>query len=159
MKKIHFFTILFSLSAIFSGCAKLTPQNSKAINFTAISPSLKISDAGFIHRFAEKTELQIYNSGVSVLKIDISENKICLNSACDDEPTFNRKFFKNAHYNGFFSEILNHKPIYNGKNLQKTDCGFIQNLSENFIEYKLCNNSLEFADTKNKIKIKLKELD
>ena len=92
-------------------------------------------------------------------EIDISENKICLNSACDDEATFNRKFFKNSHYNGFFSDILNHKPIYNGKNLQKSDCGFLQNLSDNFIQYKFCNNLVEFADTKNKIKIKLKEID
>ena len=160
MKILSFFSFaVLALGVIFSGCAKNSPQNSQAVSFTVISPTLKVSDAGFIHKFKEKTELQIYNSGISILKMDISENKICLNSACDDEPTFNRKFFKNSHYNGFFSDILNHKPIYNGKNLQKTECGFIQNISENFIEYKFCNNSIEFADTKNKIKIKLKEIN
>ena len=159
MKKNYFFIMIFTIIAIFTGCAKITPQTSNAVNFTVISPTLKISDAGFLHKFKNKTELQIYNSGVSILKMDISEDKICLNSACDDEKTFNRKFFKNEHYIGFFSDILNHKPIYNGKNLQKTDCGFIQNISENFIQYKFCDNSIEFADTKNKIKIKLKELN
>ena len=155
MKKIYIFIAIL----LFAGCAKISPQSSQAVSFTAISPSLKISDAGFIHRFKEKTELQIYNSGVSILKMDISHDKICLNSACDDEISFNRKFFKNEHYIGFFSDILNHRPIYNGKNLQKTDCGFIQNISENFIQYKFCDNLIEFSDTKNKIKIKLKEID
>ena len=160
MKKINLFMcVILAFVSFFSGCAKNSPQNSQAVSFTVISPSLKIRDAGFIHKFANKTELQIYNSGVSILKMDISENKICLNSACDDEATFNRKFFKNSHYNGFFSDILNHKPIYNGKNLQKSDCGFLQNLSDNFIQYEFCNNLVEFTDTKNKIKIKLKEID
>ena len=151
MKKIYIFIAIL----LFTGCAKISPQSSKAVAFTVISPSLKINDVGFIHRFKEKTELQIYNSGVSILKMDISYDKICLNSACDDEISFNRKFFKNEHYIGFFSDILNHKPIYNEKNLVKTDCGFIQNISENFIEYKLCNEFIEFADTKNKITAKI----
>ena len=159
MKKINLFLLsFFGICAIFAGCAKITPQSSQAVSFSVISPNLKVSDAGFIHKFKEKTELQIYNSGVSILKLEIFENKICLNSACDDEATFNRKFFKDTHYNGFFSDILNHRPIYNAKNLQKSDCGFLQNISENFIEYKFCNDLVEFADTKNKIKIKLKEL-
>lgn len=42
---------------------------------------------------------------------------------------FNQKFFKNAYYEDILKDILEAKPLWNGKNMQKTQCGFNQNLN------------------------------
>lgn len=156
MNKFIVFTLI---SVVFFGCAKLTPKLSKAMNCTIISPLIKISDAGFLHKFGNQNSVQIYSSGVNIVNLDIKNDKICLNNTCDDELIFNRKFFAKEHYKGLLSDILDFKPIYNSKHLIKTDCGFTQNISENSIQYQVCNKSLEFRDLKNSVKIKLKEVN
>ena len=145
--------------AVFAGCAKLTPQQTKPINFTIISPNLRLSDAGFIRDFKNQTEVQVYTSGVSVLSLVAKNGQVCMNNACDDEITFNQKFFKKAHYKGFLSEILHGEKIYNGKNLSANECGFEQNLED--ISYSVCDNgakTIKFHDAKESIKLNLSEL-
>lgn len=155
MKRIFFaFFLIFTLF----GCAKKSPDISKAINFTMISPNIRVSDAGFLHKNSDSIDLQVYNSGVSILELKVGKNTICT-SLCKEELKFNEEFLKDKHYKGFLKDILNMKPIYNGENLQKTNCGFVQNISKNSIKYNRCNNLVEFSDLKNNIKIKLKELD
>lgn len=151
--------IFFLTIFIFFGCAKITPRSSKAINFTIISPLIRLSDAGFMHYYANQTNVQIYNSGISVLNLVVRDNKICMNNACDDELVFNKKFFKNEYYKGLLSQILHKQKIFGGANYEKTECGFTQNISKTFIKYKKCNDVVIFNDTKNGIKIILKELD
>lgn len=144
---------------LFTACSIKTPLSSKAINFMVISPIVRFSDAGFMHKYLNETNIQIYNSGVNILNLIIKKDKICMNGACEDELVFNEKFFKMQHYRGILNQILNMSQIYNGINLQKTDCGFSQNISKYFIKYEKCNNSVNFIDSKNGIKIILKELD
>ena len=103
--------------------------------------------------------MQVYTSGVSVLSLVAKNGQVCMNNACDDEITFNQKFFKKAHYKGFLNEILHGEKIYSGKNLNTTECGFEQNLEG--ILYSVCENgtkSVKFSDAKENIKINLSEL-
>ncbi|ASM40351.1 hypothetical protein CSPB12327_00755 [Campylobacter sp. RM12327] len=140
----------------FTACSiKNTPQSSSSVFFTINSPNLKISDAGFIHYYNNYTTLQIYNSGVSILKLDIKD-KICINSACSNKIDFNKKYLLESHYDSFLNDIINQKPIYEKESLIKTDCGFKQNISKNSIEYEVCNNKSIFKDTKNNITIVLR---
>jgi len=150
--------ILFAALGFFAGCA-ISPEvsASKAVNFTVISPLLKLNDAGFIHKKGASTLLQVYSSGVNLAEIDIKDGQICLNTACDDEPIFNQKFFKNAHYNGLFADIVNFRPIYDGRNLSKTECGFTQEIAS--FNYEICDNVVKFKDPKNGIKLVIKELE
>lgn len=140
---------------VFGGCAtkNLTKQN--GVLFTMVSPDFKFSDAGFIKTSNKSTELQIYSSGVNILKISIKD-KICYNGVCKDEIEFNRNFLKMPYYKGFFAEILGKKPIYNGRDLVKTDCGFDQNLSN--ITYQICDNKVYFKNQKG-VKIVIKEIN
>ncbi|MDA3043332.1 MULTISPECIES: hypothetical protein [unclassified Campylobacter] len=160
MKKINLiFAGFLGIGAVFCGCAKLTPQKTQAVAFSIISPNLRLNDTGFIRSFKNQTELQVYSSGVSVLSLVAKNESVCMNNACDDEPTFNEKFFKNAHYKGFLGEILGAKAIYGAKNLAKTDCGFEQNLGE--ISYSVCDDSgkiIKFSDKKAGVKISVREL-
>lgn len=146
--------ILFFLT----GCAfSSKPQKSKTYQTTILSPILKINDVGFLHEYKNSINLQIYSSGINSANIKIGE-KICINTACFNKKDFNEKFFLNSHYNDIFSDILRGAPIYDGINLKQTSCGYEQNIRKDIIEYKICNNKIEFNDRQNRIKIILKEL-
>lgn len=148
--------LLILATLFFSGCMlKNAPKQSTSVFFAINSPNLKINDAGFIHHYNNYTTLQIYNLGVSILKIDIKD-KICINSVCINKREFNKKYLLNEHYDDFLNDIINQKAIYKKQNLKKTDCGFKQIISKNYIKYELCNNKSVFEDTKNGIKIILR---
>jgi len=153
-----------ALSLLLAGCATtaLKPASTQAVNFTVISPLTRTSDAGFMRKFKNQTEVQIYASGISVLSLVLKGDKICMNGACDDELVFNKKFFGAEHYRGLLSEILEGKPIFGG-----SDTGghcFEQSLQEGSIDYKVCRGkdgggrSISFADAKRGVKIKIREL-
>ena len=153
-----------ALSLLLAGCATtaLKPASTQAVNFTVISPLTRTSDAGFMRKFKNQTEVQIYASGISVLSLVLKGDKICMNGACDDELVFNKKFFGTEHYRGLLGEILDGKPIFGG-----SDTGghcFEQSLQDGSINYKVCRGkdgggrTISFADAKRSVKIKIREL-
>ena len=158
------FLVPLALSLLLAGCATtaLKPASTQAVNFTVISPLTRTSDAGFMRKFKNQTEVQIYASGISVLSLVLKGDKICMNGACDDELVFNKKFFGAEHYRGLLGEILDGKPIFGG-----SDTGghcFEQSLQEGSIDYKVCRGkdgggrSISFADAKRGVKIRIREL-
>ncbi|MSN95741.1 hypothetical protein F1B92_00775 [Campylobacter sp. FMV-PI01] len=155
MRAKNIFFLIF-IGIFFVSCAKTGLNRSKSAIFTIKSPLIKINDAGFIDFGKKKIRLQIYNSGVGLFEMDIKD-KICYNGICEDEIKFNEKFFKFKHYRGFFKDILAKKPIYNAKNLIKTECGFRQEVIN--LQYEICNKKISFNDKKNEIKIIIKEMD
>ena len=146
-----------------AGCAKIAPQKTNAVNFTVVSPLTRTSDAGFMRKFKNQTEVQIYASGISVLSLVLKGDKICMNGACDDELVFNKKFFGTEHYRGLLGEILDGKPIFGGSDAGERRC-LTQSLQEGSIDYKVCRGkdgsgrSISFADAKRGVKIKIREL-
>jgi hypothetical protein len=140
---------------LLAGCAHKTPRETKPLNFIVISPLIKLNDAGFIHNFKNTKQIDLYSSGISLAKITIKKDQICLNNACDNELIFNKKFFAHTHHNGFFANLIDKKPIYNGANLEKTKCGFTQNLDE--LHYEICDGNVKFHDEKRRVKIIIKE--
>lgn len=145
---------------IIVGCSKNPQINEidKPIIFTMINQQIKINSTGFIKNSGKITNLQVYENGINILDLKVGE-RICLNFGCKEQINFNKEFFKNSHYKGFLNEILNSKPIYNKQNLEKTDCGFNQNIKKLSIKYEICQNKIKFVDEKNRIKIIIKELD
>ena len=154
--------LLLCAILMLAGCAKIAPQKTNAVNFTVVSPLTRTSDAGFMRKFKNQTEVQIYASGISVLSLVLKGDKICMNGACDDELVFNKKFFGTEHYRGLLGEILDGKPIFGGSD---TDghC-FEQSLQDGSIAYTVCRGkdgggrSISFADAKRGVKIKIREL-
>ncbi|QKF63955.1 hypothetical protein [Campylobacter corcagiensis] len=149
------YSMLFC-AALLVGCATTGLAPTKALNFTMISPDFKISDAGFLKTSSNSTNLQVYSSGMSLLDVNIKD-KVCYNSVCKEELEFNQNFFKREHYRGFFKDLLTKKPIYESRNLVKTSCGFDQNLTN--LSYQICDNTMSFKDTKNGVKIIIRELN
>lgn len=152
-------TYIFLVFMLFlSGCAFVkTPKDTKSLNVAILSPMIKISDIGFLHSYKNELNLQIYNSAISVANIKISKN-ICINRVCFSKLEFNHKFFNSEHYDEILSDIILKKPIYDGLNLTKNECGFIQNLKNDTIKYEICDNKVKFFDLQNRVKIIIKEL-
>ena len=156
-------TLLLCAILMLAGCAKIAPQKTNAVNFTVVSPLTRTSDAGFMRKFKNQTEVQIYASGISVLSLVLKGDKICMNGACDDELVFNKKFFGTEHYRGLLGEILDGKPIFGGSDAGERRC-LTQSLQDGSIDYKVCRGkdgggrSISFADAKRGVKIKIREL-
>lgn len=136
-------------------CSKIPEKtDAKGVYVTIIS-GMKISDAGFLTNNKQTSSLQLYNSGVNVLNLKVSD-KVCFAGVCEDELVFNNKFFKQRHYRGLLLDILNKRYINYGKNLQKIDCGFYQKFDT--VTYEVCDNIVKFIDTKG-VKIIIKDIN
>ncbi|ECQ7377327.1 hypothetical protein F0F11_04560 [Campylobacter coli] len=148
-----------ALCFIFFLCAcSVKNQNfsSQSLMVLIASPMIKINDAAFLKKENNALNLEVYKLGQAFFKLKIRED-ICLNSVCYSKMVFNQKFFKNAYYEDILKDILEAKPLWNGKNMQKTQCGFNQNLnSANYeIFYEVCDNKISFVDRISRIKIVL----
>ncbi|ECH5256970.1 hypothetical protein FPW35_03075 [Campylobacter coli] len=144
MRKIFiFFLILF-----FSACAlKNQDYSSQKMKVVFSTPTIKINDFGFLKKENKALNLEVYKLGQAFFKLKIRED-ICLNSVCYSKMVFNQKFFKNVYYDDILSDILKANALWQGKNLEKTDCGFEQNLkAKNYeIFYQVCDNKVSFFD-------------
>lgn len=151
MKKIFiFFLLLF-----FSACAlKNQEYPSQKMKVVFNTPAIKINDFGFLKKENKALNLEVYKLGQAFFKLKIRED-ICLNSVCYSKTVFNQKFFKNTYYEDILKDILEAKSLWNGKNIEKTQCGFNQKLnSVNYeIFYEVCDNKISFFDKISHIKI------
>ncbi|HEG0607404.1 TPA: hypothetical protein SB587_000686 [Campylobacter coli] len=151
MKKIFiFFLLLF-----FSACAlKNQEYPSQKMKVVFNTPAIKINDFGFLKKENKALNLEVYKLGQAFFKLKIRED-ICLNSVCYSKTVFNQKFFKNTYYEDILKDILEAKLLWNGKNIEKTQCGFNQKLnSANYeIFYEVCDNKISFFDKISHIKI------
>ncbi|WP_297191801.1 hypothetical protein [uncultured Campylobacter sp.] len=146
--------VLFLLNAC--SFKKADFQQSKAVFINAkFANGFRVSEAGFLYANKELTRLELYKFGQGILELELNR-QICLNSICYSRENFNKTYFKEAHYDKILDDILGEKPIYDGLNLQKTSCGFKQEI--NFISYELCSKELSFKDDKNKILLKINRI-
>lgn len=151
---MRFFYIFLFVFA-FVGCSiTQTPTKSQSVAILIKNANLKINDVGFIHLYSNFAQIQIYNSGKDILNLKIKEN-ICINNACEPPLKFNKMFFQNEYYANLLSDIIKFEPIFDGANLNKTNCGFVQNISKFGIKYEICENQLSFSDPKTKIKLSI----
>jgi len=145
---------------IFIGCApKIQYTSSQAFFIVIKNSKIAIADVGFIKKNKDNLNLQIFSASTPIFELIVSDD-ICIDSLCMDKKSFNAEFFEKVHYETFITELLNFQPIYDEKNIIKTDKGFSQNIkTESFdIKYKVENETLYFKDKKNKILIKLRKL-
>lgn len=147
-----FIFVLFFLSA----CATPQVQKTRPVTLLIKSPLLKINDAGFIHETNNLTDIQIYSSGKNVLDLKIAR-RICINGVCEDKIAFNEKFFAHAYYDDLLLDISRSQAIFGGVNSHKSECGFIQNISNLGVKYEVCERKTSFRS--DKVKIEFTELE
>lgn len=55
---------------------------------------MKFNDKGFIFKFKDYTQVQIFSAGVAILDMKIYEDKVCKSTfKCQDLDTFNKERF------------------------------------------------------------------
>ncbi|NKQ41443.1 MAG: hypothetical protein HF962_07725 [Sulfurovum sp.] len=167
MKKRYI--ILLSLVAILlSGC--ITSQNThqqrdqKSKFIVMKTPVFRYADQGFVYKGSSTTKIEIYSSGVVVMKLDIAKGKVCNGSglfSCMSKKEFNKRYLSASYPDDMLEKIFRGEAIFTGKNLIKKDKGFVQKITlagSYNIDYTVLSDSIVFRDTVSNILIKVKDV-
>ena len=109
---------------LFVGCAtkEIQPQNSASATILFKTPQMKFYDKGFIYKFKDFTQVQIFTAGTAILDMKIYEDKICRSTfKCQDLKTFNKENLSSTYPDNFLKELFErkereiiHRDIENG---------------------------------------------
>ncbi len=100
-----FFLLLLILCL--SSCS--LKQNVSASSATILikTPSLKFYDKGFITKFKNYTQVQIFQAGKTVLNLEIYKNRVCESTfKCKDLKTFNKEFLSSSYKKNFLKDLF-----------------------------------------------------
>ncbi len=150
-------------ASLFAGCSAIQPSIQKSLFVVMKTPVFRYADQGFIQKSADSTKLEIYSSGVAVMKLEIGRSQVCNGTglfSCMSKEEFNRRYLSPNYPSDTFEKILRGETLFGGKNVQKTDDGFVQRVVQPGIydiEYRVSSSSITFRDTISAILIKIKE--
>ena len=150
--------ILLTFIILFTACSTKNYEITKTKIVIIKSPQIKFSDLGYLRNTNKDIELELFMAGKSIQKISIN-HLICVSDGCMSKSGFNKDYLNENYPDSILQNILLAKPIYDGKNLEKTQEGFIQHISSPHVEivYKVTQNQVFFKDKKNHIIFKIKD--
>jgi len=68
---------------------------------------MKFYDKGFIFKYKEYTQVQIFNAGTAILDMKIYDDKICRSTfKCQDLKTFNKENLSSTYADNFLKELF-----------------------------------------------------
>lgn len=100
--------MIFSLF-IFTGCFNTTqPQlNSSSATILIKTPQMKFYDKGFIYKYKEFTQVQIFSAGTAILDMKIYNDRVCRTTfKCQDLKTFNKENLSSSYPDNFLKELF-----------------------------------------------------
>ena len=113
MKNIIKFSVLILVVVFFTSCASKKPIKSSGAVIIFKTPSMKFYDKGFVKIFEEYINLQIYNSGVVALNLDIYKKEICKGFLqCMQAKEFNKTYLSDTYEDEFLYKLFSSKKIY-----------------------------------------------
>jgi len=150
--------ILLIFILLFSACSVKNYETTQTKVIIIKSPQIKFSDLGYIRNTGDSLEMELFMAGKSIQKITIN-HLICVNEGCLSKGGFNEDYLNKNYPSDLLQNILLAKPIYDGKNKQKIDDGYIQNIKSLHVDisYRVSSSVTFFKDKKNKIIIKIKD--
>jgi len=153
------YILLLSL-LLFTACSTKNYEHTQSKILIIKSPLIKFADVAYIRNTKESVSLELFVAGQRIQKIDIN-HLICVDEGCMTKHSFNKDYLHRDYPSDILQNILLAKPIYNSKNLIKTDDGFEQNIRTKhaLIIYKVSSKLIYFKDKKNKIILKIKNLE
>lgn len=170
---MRYFFLILALLILGTGCSmkqaaerlpkKETKIRSGSYLITIKTKKFAFSDTGFLTHYPDKIDLQVFTAGKPVLEMKVytDEDNICVQNVCKYKHGFNRFYLSGAYPDTLIENILQMRPIMNGKNLKKTEKGFTQKITADTydISYSVTGHNLRFKDSKNRLILKLKELE
>ena len=158
----HIVKIIIVCAVFFyAGCSIQEPiKQSTAYLISIKTPQMAFSDTGFINEADTYTNLQIFNAGTLVLKIEIVDDTICLDGTCLAKEDFNKRFFGATYYADLMENIVHQKPLFEGRDYLKTTDGFSQQIRLPYasIDYRVEKGSVYFKEREHGVMIRLRPL-
>jgi hypothetical protein len=112
------FILLILITFLFNACSILQPKITKSAVILIKTPTMRYYDSGFITKFSDHIELQIYNAGNSILELKIYKDQICKDTfACQNSTEFNKQFLHKSYKKDFLYNLFS-KPKVNFKDLK-----------------------------------------
>ena len=155
------------VTLLLGGCvatqATLQDSTEKSVFVVMKTPVMRYADQGFIHKKRGETQLEIYASGLAVMKLRIKGKEICNDTglfSCMSKREFNKRYLSASYPDDTFEKILKGEVIMGGKGLERSKEGFVQKISQSGsyeINYVVLNHSIVFRDTLTPILIKVRE--
>ena len=142
-----------------AGCGtKQLEKTSKMVVFK--TKQIKFSDVAYLAQDKNSVEIDLYIAGKAFKKISINTLVCIENEGCIRKSSFNEEYLSSAYPDELLKNVFLGKPIYEGRNLQKTVDGFEQNIFDNGVDiaYKVEANQIYFKDKSNAILIKVKDI-
>ncbi len=159
--KVHYFMkyLLVFLVLFFSACSvKQLEKNSKMVVFK--TQNIRFSDLGYIGKDGDSVEIDLYVVGKAFKKISI-DGMVCIEGeGCMRKSSFNEEYLCSVYPDDLLKNVFLAKPIYEQKNLLKTDIGFVQIIQNENVDivYRVETEMVYFKDRKNRILIKIKDV-
>ena len=101
------FTQYIVLILILTSCSLKQPQVSQSVTVLLKTPTMKFYDKGFISKYEEYTQLQIFNAGTLVLDLSIYEDKVCKSMLqCISLKEFNKENLHYSYEDTFIKKLL-----------------------------------------------------
>jgi len=96
------FTILF-----LSSCSQKQIINSTSATILIKTPTMKFYDKGFISKFEDYIQVQIYSAGKTVLDLKVYDEKVCKSTfECESSKEFNKKYLHSSYKEDFLKTIF-----------------------------------------------------
>ncbi|MFT7860238.1 MAG: hypothetical protein ABXS93_04800 [Sulfurimonas sp.] len=123
------------------------------------SKQFRFADIAYVGANQESLAIDLYVVGKAFKKITI-DGMICIEGeGCMRKSSFNEEYLSGAYPDDLLKNVFLAKPIFGGKNLEKTSSGFKQKIRGNGVDiiYKIDGQRVYFKDRMNKILIKIKD--
>jgi hypothetical protein len=154
--------IITVVSAAFlvAGCVGAMPEyNSSNSNYIVFkTPSFAYADAGFVSKASSETKVEIYSSGQAIMRLRITPSQICMSKLkCMSASQFNSQVLHASYPADTLKNIFSGNEIFGGKGKKATANGFVQSFGS--IRYVVNGNNINFSDSTNGVKIKVRSLN
>jgi len=149
-----------SVAFMIAGCVGTMPEyNSSNSNYIVFkTPSFAYADAGFVSKANSETKVEIYSSGQAIMRLRITPSQICMSKLkCMSANQFNTQVLHASYPADTLKNIFSGSEIFGGKGKQETANGFVQSFGS--IRYIVSGNSINFNDSSNGVKIKVRSLN
>lgn len=99
--------LIFILPFLFISCASKQAIKVSSATILIKTPSMKFYDKGFIYKYSDFTNVQIFSAGTAILDMKIYDDRICSSTfKCQDLKTFNTQNLHKSYKKSFIKDLF-----------------------------------------------------
>lgn len=92
---------------LFTACFSKRPELTSSATILIKTPAMKFYDKGFIFKYANYTQVQIFSAGTVVLDMKIYEDRVCKSTfECQDLKAFNKQNLDSSYNDSFIKDLF-----------------------------------------------------